>query len=111
MLIHADCTPCYRRDKSVTAPDYRLDAALPRLRRVEDPAKSRDLNEQIALRDHRPGPAGAHDLFPRNDIASSLDQGRQDLERARSDRDRYEDAVGVASEQPAAGAVEAKFPK
>jgi hypothetical protein len=51
------------RDKSVAAPDYRLDAALSRLRRIEDPAKGRDLNEQIALRDHSPGPAGAHDLF------------------------------------------------
>jgi hypothetical protein len=81
------------------------------LRRIEDPAKGRGLNEQIALRDHRPGPAGAHDLFLRNDIASSLDQGRQDLECARPDRDRDEDAIGVAPDQPAAGAVEAKYPK
>src|SRR5215472_15906675 len=111
MLIHAVGTPRYRCDEAVTAPDYRLDAALPRLRRVEDPAKGRDLNEQIALRYHRPGPAGAHDLFFRNDVASSLDQGPQNLERARPDRDWDEDAVGVAPEQPAAVAVEAKFPK
>jgi hypothetical protein len=78
---------------------------------VEDPAKGRDLNEQIALRDHCPGPACAHDLYLRDDVASSLDQGRQDLERARPYRDRDEFTVGFTPEQPAAGAVEAKFPK
>jgi len=81
------------------------------LRPVENPAKGRDLNKQIALRDDPPGPAGAHDLFLRNDVASPLDQDRQDLERARSGRDRDEIAIGVATEQPAAGAVEAKVPK
>src|SRR5215472_14134524 len=111
MLIHAVGTPRYRCDEAVTAPDYRLDAALPRLRRIEDPAKGRDLNEQITLRDHRPGPAGAHDLFLRNHFASSLDQGSQDLERARPDRDRDEHTAGVAPEQSAAGAVEAEFSK
>jgi hypothetical protein len=33
------------------------------LRGAEDLAKRRGLNEQIPLRHHSPGPAGAHDLF------------------------------------------------
>src|ERR1700730_16655640 len=63
-------------------PDFCLGATLPRLRRAEDLAERRGLNEQIPLRYHSPGPAGAHDLFLRNDVAASLDQRPQDLERA-----------------------------
>jgi hypothetical protein len=109
MLIYADCTPRYRRDEAVTAADDRLNAALPRLPPIEDPAKGRDLNKQIILLDHRLGPHGGDDLFLRNDVASSLDQSGENVERSRPDRDRDEGTVVIAPEQPAAKAVEAKL--
>ena len=81
------------------------------MRPVEDPAKDRDLNEEIALGDYSPRPARADHLFFWNDVAASRDQGRQNLERPRPERDRHKDAIVVAPEQPTASAVKAKFPE
>ena len=75
---------------------------------IEDRAKRRDLNEEVSLLDRHLGPDGGHNLFLGNDVASSLDQHAEKVERARSDRDRPEGAMVVAPKQPAARAVKAK---
>ena len=108
MRIHAACTPFYRRDEAIAAPGDGLDAALARLLPIEDCAERRDLNEEVSLLDRHLGPDGGHDLFLGNDVASSLDQYGEKVERARPDRDRREDAKVVAPEQSAAAAVEPK---
>ena len=81
---------------------------MARLPFVEERAKRRDLKEEISLLDRHVGPDGGQYLIFRNDIASSLDQDREKIERARTDRDRREGAPVVAPEQPAARAVKAK---
>ena len=67
------------------------------------------MNEENGLLDRHPGPDGGHDLFLGNDVAASLDQHAEKIERARSDRDRRKGATVVATEQPAARAVKPKL--
>ena len=98
MRIYAPCASCYRRDEAIAAPGDGLDAALARLLPIEDRAKRRDLNEEVTLLDRHLGPDGGHDLFLRNDVASSFDQHAEKVERARPDRDRREGAMVVAPE-------------
>ena len=78
---------------------------------IQDRTKRRNLNEEITLLDRRLGPDGGHYLFLRNDVASSVDQRSQQIERAPSDRDPRESATVVTPEQPAASAVEPKIRK
>ena len=106
MRLYDPCASCYRRDEAVAAPDDRLDATLARLLFVEDRAKRRDLNEEVALLDRHPGPDGRHDLFLRNDVAASFNQHGEKVERARPDHDRREGTMVVEPEKPAAGAIQ-----
>src|SRR5260370_31256424 len=74
MLIHADCTPRYSRDETVTAPGDRLDAARLWLPVVEDATKRGDLDGQVVVLDHRSRPDGSHDLLLRDEITVALDK-------------------------------------
>ena len=80
MLIDADCTPRYRCDKAVTAPDYRLDAASLGVPLVEDATKRGDLDGQVVVLDHRSRPHGSHDLVLRDEIAIALDKHAEHVE-------------------------------
>ena len=76
---------------------------------IEDRAERRDLNEEVSLLDRHLWPDGGHDLFLGNDVAPSLDQNAEKVERARSDRDGRKGAMVVATEQPAARGVKPKL--
>jgi hypothetical protein len=73
---------------------------------IEDPAKRRDLHAQIAVLNHSRWPDGSDDLAPRHEIAGPPDQHAENIERARADRHRRENAALVAPVQIAAGSVE-----
>jgi hypothetical protein len=108
-MILVRATPRYWCDETIAAPGDRLDAALPGLLPIKDPAKRRDLDEEITLLDHRLGPDGGDDLVLGNDVAPLFDQSSEDAQRALPNHDRNEGTAIVAPKQPAAGTVEPKL--
>src|ERR1700730_11084677 len=90
MLIHADCTPRYRCDEAIAAARGRLDAASLRSPLIENAAKRRDLDREVAVLDHHSRPDGGDDLALRDETARPLDQHTEQIERPRADRDRAE---------------------
>ena len=104
-------TARHRRDETVAAPRDGLDAARRRPPAVERRAERRDLHEEVALCDRRPGPDGRHDLFLRDSVSPSGDQVRRGggARAPRPQRGRRRPVV--APEQSAAGEVEPEVPQ
>src|SRR5205085_4485141 len=60
---------------------------------VEDTAQARDLDGQVAVFDHCPGPDHVHDLISRDEIAGAIDQYAENIEGSPADRDGHENAL------------------
>src|SRR5215471_2319941 len=93
------CRPCYRCNEAVTAPGDRLDAAPIRSPSIEHPAKRRGLHSQVTVIDHGLRPDSGEEIVFRDDLTGPLDQHSENIERARTDRDRDERAIIIAPKE------------
>jgi hypothetical protein len=78
-----------------------LDAAAFVRPLVEDAAKYGHLNVEIAIFDRGSGPDRGNNLGSRDELARPLDQHAENVEGARTHRQRHENAALVSSEQNA----------
>jgi hypothetical protein len=85
-----------------------LDAASFHSPAVEDAAKGQNLDRQVTVCDHDPGPNGSHDFVLRDEIAVPLDEHVKYVECAGPDRDRDKSALLVGAKQTAAPSIETK---
>jgi hypothetical protein len=72
-----------------------VDVALLCAPPIEDAAKRRDLDREVAVLDHHSRPDGGDDLALRDETARPLDQHTEQIERPRADRDRHENTAGI----------------
>src|SRR5205807_8407262 len=73
---------------------------------IEDPAKCRYLNGEVAVLDHCSWPDGSDELVFRDQISCARDEHAEDVEGARADYDWNEAAVLFRPEQAAPAPVE-----
>jgi len=52
---------------------------------IEHAPQCGNLDRQIIVFDHDPGPCGGHDLIPRDELARPLEQHPEHIERPRAD--------------------------
>jgi len=93
--------PGHRRDKPVAAPRHCLNAATVRAVLIEDTPQRGDLDRQVIVFDDDSRPCGRHDLVPRNEVAGTVEEYAQDVERARAKFHRSERGVSISPEQAA----------
>src|SRR6202043_238345 len=89
----------YRRDKAVATTGHGLDAAALGAPVIEDAAQRGDLHVQVAVFDRGSRPDGLDDLGSRYEIPWPLDQHAENVERARTDRNRSENTALIAPKQ------------
>jgi hypothetical protein len=85
-------------DKAIASAGHRLNAASPNSPLIEHPAKRPDLSGQVAVGYGQSGPDRAEDFVLGHEISAARYQQNQQVEGARAERHRDEDAGVTALE-------------